>query len=330
MIRNQALISGTLDMRRDRPLLDKALNGSAFGVDPVSCVAAARILVGIRAAHQNFELRRDYQTEILFRLSLGAICHQINWDFISKHLGLAFDEEGISAAYLANVTARDISRWFGTYHRPERLRAQERASLLRDLGTSLLRIWNGDIAKMLDDTEFNIQGSRGFLAQLDKFEAFREDPLRKKSNVIVHDLVRDKLVPFKDENSISPAIDYHIMRMYLRNGRVYPLHHETMLLLKGDSTPRPRLVKLLRQAVSEALSLTAFYAGMSIPQVNGLEWEIGREKCDRISPQCQIVGQLDEGQFINKSICIYSEFCRAYSDPNFLSLREPDLKKSFY
>ena len=91
------------------------------------------------------------------------------------------------------------------------------------------------------------------MARLDRFQAFRDDPLRKKSNVLVHEIVRDRIANFDNSTQIAPAIDYHIMRLYLRSGRVLPLHRETLDLLKKNSAPRPRLVKLLREAVSEAV-----------------------------------------------------------------------------
>jgi hypothetical protein len=146
------------------------------------------------------------------------------------------------------------------YHRPERIRSKERAALLRDVGSTIGHRFKGKPEKILEGTGRQLHGPDGFLRRMDYFQAFRDDPLRKKTNVLVHEIVRDRIADFKDSARIAPAVDYHIMRLYLRSGRVFPLHRETLDLLKQNSMPRPRLVKLLRQSVSEALSLTAMYA----------------------------------------------------------------------
>ena len=147
----------------------------------------------------------------------------------------------------------------------------------------------------------------------------------------MHEIVRDRVATFLDQNKIAPAIDYHIMRLYLRSGRVVPLHRETMELLKHDSAPRPRLVRLLREAVAEALSLTALYGQMSVPEVNGLEWQIGRDICDRTKPRCTDVEAAVQTRLgLTSALCPYAAACRAYGDLEWRALKEPDLKKSFY
>jgi hypothetical protein len=90
-------------------------------------------------------------------------------------------------------------------------------------------------------------------------------------------------------------------------------------------------VKLLRQAVSEALSLTAMYARMNIPEVNSLEWQIAREVCDRAHPHCTAGNtSLAERFGLESDRCPLTSFCRAFADKEWRRLREPDLKKSFY
>jgi hypothetical protein len=202
---------------------------------------------------------------------------------------------------------------------------------LRNLGVTILQAFDGRVESLLGGPGTRLHGPDGFMQRLDRFEAFREDPLRKKSNVLVHEIVRDRIVTFDDSSEIAPAVDYHIMRLYLRSGRVIPLHLETLDLLKQDSIPRPRLVKLLREAVSEALSLTALYADRSIPEVNSLEWQIGREVCDRGRPNCRGGNVSIAERFgLATDECPYSNFCHAYADEEWRLLREPDLKKSFY
>jgi hypothetical protein len=313
-----------------RPTLDRALAGPAFAIDELTCLAAAQILRPL--ADQRSQLSETaIHSRLLFRLSLSAICHQINWDFLSDRLATAFSTTSMDAAGLSTISARDVELWLEGYHRPDRIRASERAMLLRDVGNVLVGDYGGDADRLFIESGARLSGPQGLLARLDRFTAYREDPLRKKSNVLVHDIVRDRLSAFQDEDQIAPAIDYHIARLYLRSGRVVPLHRSTMDLFKEDSQPRPRLVKLLREAVSQALSLTALYAKLSVPEVNGLEWQIGRDICEREAPHCK--GPMKDELSARLSIdgsCPNVSFCRAFADPEWRKIREPDSKKRFY
>ena len=107
--------------------------------------------------------------------------------------------------------------------------------LLRDLGATLVREFEGKVESLFLGAGRRLYGSDGFMERLDRFQAFQEDPLRKKSNVLVHEIVRDGIAKFNGSSAqIAPAIDYHIMRLYLRSGRVLPMHSETFELLKGE------------------------------------------------------------------------------------------------
>jgi hypothetical protein len=70
---------------------------------------------------------------------------------------------------------------------------------------------------------------------------------------------------------------------------------------------------------------------MTIPEVNSLEWQIGREVCDKERPKCDRGNaSLAERFGLASDSCPFTGFCRAYSDKEWRGLREPDLKKSFY
>jgi hypothetical protein len=331
MIPNSTRTSASRDRERDtRRPLDRVLAGRAFSIDPIACAAGARILRSLPQEAREERQARTLPHELLFRVSLSAICHQINWDFLSQQLGSLFDG-GCDVSDLSVITARDVDVLLSGYHRPERIRATERAALLRDVGATILREFEGRVENLLMGPGTRLLGPKGFVERLDHFQAFREDPLRKKSNVLIHELVRDGFAEFEDSAQIAPAVGYHIMKLYLRSGRVLPLHQETLDLLKKDSEPRPRLVRLLRETVSEALSLTALYAAMSIPKVNSLEWQIGRDICDRGRPKCSgNNASIAERLGLTSDDCPYASFCRAFADKEWRLLREPDLKKSFY
>jgi hypothetical protein len=327
--RSEALKSVTAGSRRGH--LDRALAGPAFRVDAMACASAAQILRGLDLAGRAPDSDRPRSSELLLRLSVAAVCHQINWDFVSSRLALAFDEFQGDPRFLSSVTARHVAAWLAGYRRAERIRARERAAFLRDVGKIVVGRYSGDAELLLIESKGRLHGPGGLLARLDDFSAFSKDPLRKKSNVFAHEVIRDRLGQFADQDKIAPAVDYHIMRLYLRSGRVVPIHGMTFTLLKTSFAPRPRLVKLMREAVSEALSLTALYAGMSIPEVNELEWEIGRGVCERAKPQCESPSAEAPVAFLNgRRGCLYRPFCRAFGNPEWRKLKEPELRKSFY
>lgn len=310
---------------------DRALDGPAFEVVPIACSAAAKVLRGLRLAEKAVASQRSLAAEMLYRTARAAICHQINWDFLDERLSLAFGSMPLDAISLSRVTARDVNAWLAGYKKPHRIRAKERAALLRDLGERLLDDCAGDVLVLFKRSARRLYGPGGYLEQLGRFIAFSEDPLQKKSNVLIHEIVRDGLFTFDDEGAIAPAVDYHIMRLYLRTGRVAPIHRSTLESLKQDSMPRARLVRLLREVVSEAVSLTAFYADLSVPTVNDLEWRLGREVCDRVRPRCShLPADARMRLGVAGQQCPNAGFCLAFRDPDWRSLREPDHKKSFY
>ncbi len=206
--------------------------------------------------------------------------------------------------------------------------------MLRAIGTGLSSHFEGDAWALVGRSQDRLDGATGFLAQLDTFEPYRMDPLRKKSSVLIQDLVRERIVHFEDEVSIRPAVDYHIMRLYLRTGRVVPMHSVVVDVLKGKPRPRPRLVRLLREAVAEALQATARYAQLSVADVNYVEWQIGRAICDRRRPACtepqpQVHIDRDVAALYDTK-CPYLGFCHAFRDAEWRKLSEPNFVSRFY
>jgi len=318
--------------------IDELLNRPLFRVDSLACMGAAQVIRHYRARSENTPWGHlPSSIQLTFKLAFIAACHQINWDYLQSRLAenLLCDDCKQLPQRLAKLHASDVQTWLSDYHKPLRIRAKERAQLMRDVGQKLLAHYGGDSSNLLREADYRLEGPSGFLSKLDIFEAYKEDPLRKKSHVLVQDLTREEIARFHDEDKIEPAIDYHIMRLYLRSGRVAPLFSEVGEVLKGRSRPRPRLVKLLRKAVGEALGLTAFYAGLNVSATNYIEWQIGRSIClGEAPPNClqqRPLTNLDPDiRTLFHSSCPYIGFCLAYTDDKWRALKEPDFVKSFY
>jgi hypothetical protein len=273
---------------------------------------------------------------LLLNIAVASVCHQINWDVLTarltRHLG---GRGGDMLRSITNVSTPEFQKWFDGYDQPDRVRAEERARMLREVGRTMERDFGGDPMSLFERSHFTLAGINGFLLLMDQFSAFREDPLRKKTNVLTHEIVREGIARFTDERNIAPAIDYHLIRLYLRTGRVYSLHNSiTEDLTTADPNPRPRLVRVLRESVADAIRLTAQYSSLTIPDVNYIEWQLGRSTCVRGQPACLSghrprplapdVATLFEG------MCPYTGSCYAFQNPPWMELQEPVFSKTFY
>ena len=104
-------------------------------------------------------------------------------------------------------------------------------------------------------------------------------------------------------------------------------------LQRRGAPARARLVHLLRQAVSDALFLTALYAKQPVHTINYLEWQIARSRCERDTMNCDGAWpRAMEDQPLRElaDCCPLRDMCTAYQHEGWRKLVEPELKKAFY
>jgi endonuclease III len=94
------------------------------------------------------------------------------------------------------------------------------------------------------------------------------------------------LIQIRDADEISPAIDYHIMRMYL-TGRVVVADDELVSRLIKRKRIRIEVITEIRTAVADALKYTAWLAKISVSTLNDIEWAFARRACRRDSVWCR-------------------------------------------
>jgi hypothetical protein len=312
--------------------------GELFGIDEFACVAMAQRISGYTRLRSLDEIcESEKSRQLALKIAVVSICHQFNWDLLNKTLTeqLVTKETADILDTLAKVTAPTLQNWFSQSGESDRLRAAERAEILRTVARTLQSDFEGDPMNLLRRSKFALRGEGGFLQLMDTFDIFREDPLRKKTNVLIHDMVRERIVRFQDEENIAPAIDYHLIRLYLRTGRVFALYDSLHTsLADGSPRPRPRMVRLLREKVAEAVLLTARFARLTVPDVNYIEWQLGRTICTRDGPKClagERVSNLDaEIARLFTGVCPFANNCVAFRDPHWIKLKEPVFQKTFY
>lgn len=314
--------------------IDRALAGNPFSVDPTQCYLAAQALQRFTPTKANNPWSAaPVSAQVVFKLLFVAICHQINWDFLQRRMFERFFAEDFAEMLdrAKGASAKLVTDMLEGYHRPERVRAAERAKYLRSTAEALEIRFANDPLKLVSMGK--VFGEKGLLELIREVPAFGEDPLSKKANAFAQELAREKIVEFSDDGLIPPAIDYHLIRLYLRTGRVIANDRAIFRSLRTGSTHRMRLVNLLREAVASALQDTALFARMPVHVINYLEWQIGRSRCEREFTICDgpwPSDLLDSSVIAISNGCPIKDSCTAYQSPGWKEILEPELKKAFY
>jgi hypothetical protein len=214
---------------------------------------------------------------------------------------------------------------------------RRRVQILRDLGVAGLRWEEAGWLRHLVTDRVTLGGPTGFYAQLAAASCFADDPLAKKPRVLAHQLARLGLIDMADPRSLAPAIDYHLIRLYLRTGRVRAANFEMTERLRSELPVRLPQITRLRRAVEEAMWYTAEGAELRMDWLNHVEWQLARAFCTREIPRCHQLPlerkPLDRvaRKVVGPSLrCPLSQRCAAQDEPELADLLEPKLRASYY
>lgn len=311
-------------------------SGHPFDIAPLACMQQAEQIKSYKKG-KTLEPWSKYPPEIklLFKVAFISICHQINWDYLQNKLFeklLKTSDNPLSV--IAEITTSTIHEWLADYNKKDRIRAAERARLIRNIASTIKEHFNNNPLQFFIKLSQASIGGGEFEKIMDLFEAYKKDPLKKKTNVLTHEICSEKIYQIIDEHNIEPAVDYHIIRLYLRSGRVVPRDTSLFKYFQGAPNPRNYLVTQLRKTVSEAVKLTAHYAKLNIAQVNFIEWQLGRSVCTNITPACQDNRKIVTDPSILKLIskrCPYIDSCTAiHNMEELISFEEPIFISSHY
>lgn len=320
----------------------KALSGQPFKVDLISCFQAAQKLKGYQPASVIEPWASEPKVDqFVFKALFISICHQMNWDVMQSAMAsFLFPDTYDRLDEFSNVTSRKIADLLKDYPKQERVQASARARILRETARRLKELMPDRGAAERRVANAILEGPDGFYEFASKVDAFTGDPFEKKPRVLAHDLFREKIVVFSDPENLKPAVEYHLIRLYLRSGRVSTEDQWVREKLSGPRVAtRDRLVKLVREAVDDAMRQTALYAELDAATLNYLEWQIGRSICveelnDELAPEYCYPGKNydlpDDIQKLCTEGCPMNSFCRKLSDPNYPWLNEPQFQKAFY
>jgi len=315
--------------------IDRALSGNPFSIDRFRCFEAAGRLRSFRPdAHVEAWSGLPRMSQFIFKSLFVSICHQFNWDFLQNALaGSLLPDPERHLSQIALTRSSEIARLLSSYPKPERIQPQQRAKMLRKTARDLQSLLNAGRLDALF-AKPRLEGERGFYDVMSEVSAFAEDELEKKVRVLAHDLHREGILVFEDPQNLRPAVEYHILRLYIRTGRVYPTDDAVREQLRGPGTSsRARLVKLLRRSVEEAMNLTAFYADSNVATLNYVEWQMGRAICTPEVPHC-LNPPIDElptdVAALSVTRCAFADFCRSFTEPQYGWYHEPHFQKAIY
>lgn len=274
----------------------------------------------------------DSNTAIMCEIICAAICHQINWDFLREAVlnQTRKRHDWLSPQGLINITESEVQHILGYYKKIENIKAAERTEMLHSVG-QWASTYN-QIGNVFIDVEHKLLPMNRITLSLKRCEVFQSDPEEKKMNLLLQKL---ELIPSLHGigRYAKPAIDYHLLRLYLRRGLLYArTKYAYEYITSPEVSRKERTVAALRELCSKLLSQISLYTGLSITEVNLVEWHVARSVCDRDKPDCALQGK--EAQWLKPqfSQCPFCQTCTAWnhSTNSLLTVKEPLYKGTSY
>ena len=144
----------------------------------------ASIVPGEKIIFQNAGL----DTIIACETVCAAICHQMNWDFLRSAVWkkTQIQPKWILAEALSEITADEVNQMLLGYNKPERIRADERASILRQIGA--LAYAHGGFSALFFKSENVLASETQIRKNLLECQAFSQDPEEKKLQLLLQKL----------------------------------------------------------------------------------------------------------------------------------------------
>ncbi len=313
---------------RVRTLISKAW---IEGIDYVRACRFARVLRGElgNAAPDSFTDTRfyppadaDVETALRYFLVMVAIDHRtsrygpfegyVDGEFfhgadLLYRLGakkLSEDPEFFSPERLANVSVDMVRDWLSvdgnTIWDPE-----TRAALLRDLGSKLLKMFEGSASCLVKSAGNYLKRpfGHGLIDVLKAFKAY-SDPVEKKSYLLAKFISRRGYFRYVDVENSEVPVDNHLVRIAFRVGLVR-IGKGLMKAIMGRDEVSEDVDISIRLAVRRAYKLVARACGIDPLIFDDYLWMFGRKYCTRMRPLC-VRGGVSEDSCPFASICLFS------------------------
>jgi hypothetical protein len=142
---------------------------------------------------------------------------------------------------------------------------------------------------VLDKALASAQPLGTFIDILDQIGGYKEDPLRKKSSLLVLILNQrpENFLSLRDDEKVEPVIDYHAQRSCLRMGLIDVMDDDLNNKLTDRQVISPDEEWAVRYAAYHATEGVASLSGRSIGAVDWFFFSNARKRCLEMSePEC--------------------------------------------
>ncbi len=204
---------------------------------------------------------------------------------------------------LASITIDEVKSWLsiGEAEPPDPV---IRAYLLRDLGFKLLKLYDGRVSNVIEQSHELLRGSLEKPGLFDHLRVFRayEDPVEKKSILLAKFLIARQL--FKPGDFLDVPIDNHLARIAYRLGLVM-VSGKLWDKIRGGIEVSKEEDILLRMVIRRAYRMLAEKSHINPGKIDDHFWLMGKKICLRDEPP-----KCDE--------CLFRQVCLARKNKNFM------------
>ncbi|MCB9452750.1 MAG: hypothetical protein H6672_15030 [Anaerolineaceae bacterium] len=244
------------------------------------------------------------------------------------------------SAALATMPDDDYNRAFSLTHNPAQPtmpRMDERIALLRDAAAKLLERWDGSASRLLAaHPNLKTANGNGLLEVVQRTFQGYDDPLYKKQFVFLKALdVTGRWQP-RDPENIQMPVDYHVIRLALRNGTI-TVHDPALAAALRENQPcSAEDEAALRTAIMMAYDEMIRSSGLSVYFVDEVFWLVGRSCCHYARPpRCAACDFSDctvqpAFGYTCPGKCPLAGACLGAQDEAYRSLLEPNVVTTYY
>jgi hypothetical protein len=298
-------------------------------VQPLRCYEMGLLLRGLPEPPPQERLSNDPHLAVWGEFLAAAVCHATNWNTLRRGIAQFLQSPPGDASTFAQLSLHEFETGLG-HSFTNKLRMSARHRMFVEVATQLA---SGEISWTHHVLTANpsLAGDQGIYSMLDSFPTFNGDPERKKARILVQELCRTGLMSPTDPENLRPAVEYHIMRLYLRTERVVTAVPTDVPRLTSSETFRVDTINRLRRAVEEAMVYTAAGSGHPLHDLNHYEWQLARSYCLRESPRCHGPAHPKKpcdsalANLSESGACPLAESCRGSQGDPVSALREPVL-----
>lgn len=134
-----------------------------------------------------------------------------------------------------------------------------------------------------------------FISTLDHIGGYKEDPFRKKANLLALILMErpEGFLKVSADEAIQPVIDYHVMRFCLRTGLVNIVEKRLCEKIANRALVTPDEEWAIRHACYAAIQQLIEVSGLSMGAVDNVAFSYNRKHCPEMTEPVCVLCALD-------------------------------------